>query len=202
VAIGSVRGVIVASAVALALLVVPGAPGLIPGRDASDGEALAGSGKVTVTVGNGNNEAGNNGVIQLINSLDGRPIVTNTNLRPGAAVSGSVSISAGPSPAAVTLSQSNVAHGGPSGSSDLSRQLQLTIVDNKMGITVYSGPFSGVPSTVLCGNAPGKKKPTDCMRWDGRETHVLTFSVVFPHSSGNTYQGTSASAQFDWVASK
>ena len=127
--------------------------------------------------------AGANGVIVAMN-----------NMEPGDSNSGTVTITnTGSLPASVVLSQSAVTHTTPgTGTGNLAHELQLTITDQGSGATVYSGPFDGLSATTLA--------PSSGSQWAAGEAHTYQFTVTLPSEADNSYQATTASADFNWTA--
>jgi spore coat-associated protein N len=129
------------------------------------------------------------GTLAISNTSSGA-IVSMSNMRPGDSQSGTVDISnSGSLSGPFTLSESNLSGAALAG------QLDLTVVDCgdvaapncAAGTTLYSGKFDSLPSTPLGTFAAG-------------QGHRFQFTVSLPSSTGNSFQGTSASAEFDWTA--
>ena len=83
--------------------------------------------------------------------------------------------------------------------------LDLTILDTTTGLTVYSGPLSGLstsPETPQRICAIGSTDTgTGCIQaWRADELHRFTVTVSFPShgSADNSYQGTDGSLTFVW----
>lgn len=131
------------------------------------------------------------GTLTMSNS-DSGAIVSASNMRPGDSQSGTVDITnTGSLSGTFTLAESNVT------GATLAGQLDLKVVDCgslggtpdcASGSTLYNGKFDSLPSTALGTFAAG----------DGRR---YEFTVTLPASTGDSFQGLSASAQFDWSAS-
>jgi hypothetical protein len=143
----------------------------------------------------------------VTNSLDGKPILTIADLRPGQSRSGQVTLkNAGSAAQTVGVWQSGLTS-GPSGKPNLAAWVQLAVYDSALGKNVYSGAYQDFPALlrpmVLCG-IPTRKN--SCPDWAKGETHVFTFTVIFPDvatGSGvniNTYQSTWLRSEFDWAA--
>jgi hypothetical protein len=143
----------------------------------------------------------------VTNSLDGKPILTIADLRPGQSRSGQVTLkNAGSAAQTVGVWQSGLTS-GPSGKPNLAAWVQLAVYDGALGKNVYSGAYQDFPALlrpmVLCGIPTGKNS---CPDWAKGETHVFTFTVAFPDvatGSGvniNTYQSTWLRSEFDWAA--
>jgi hypothetical protein len=122
-------------------------------------------------------------------------IVTGTNMRPGDVKPGSVTITnSGSLSATMTLSESTIVPGA--GTPTFAHDLQLVVVDTSIAgnPTVYSGAFDSMGTITL-------NPLTGTGQWAAAEAHTFSFTVTFPNaatSSDNQYQGTSASAAFDW----
>ena len=130
------------------------------------------------------------GTLTMSNSQADAAIFSSSNQKPGDVTTGSVTITnSGTLPATMTLAESNVTHDGPAGSSDLSAQLDLVITDG--ATTVYSGKLNALSTTTL--------PPASGTQWAAGESHTYDFTVTFPLSSDNSYQGTSTSVEFDWT---
>jgi spore coat-associated protein N len=135
------------------------------------------------------------GTLQMTNSKNGLAIVTGTNMRPGDVKPGSVTITnSGSLSATMTLSESTIVPGA--GTPTFAHDLQLVVVDTSIAgtPTVYSGAFDSMGTITL-------NPLTGTGQWAAAEAHTFSFTVTFPNaatSSDNQYQGTSASAEFDW----
>ncbi len=143
----------------------------------------------------------------VTNNLDGKPILTIAELRPGQSRSGQITLkNAGSAPQTVGLWQSGVTT-GPAGRPNLAAWVQLGVYDGALGRNVYLGAYKDFPTLlrpmVLCGIPTSK---SSCPDWAKGETHVFTFTVTFPDAatgSGvniNTYQSTWLRSEFDWAA--
>ena|SRR5947209_8069859 len=140
------------------------------------------------------------GTLSIQSSLSGA-IVSLSNMRPGDSQSGTIDITnSGSLSGPFTLAESNVVNKDSTGAvvttgSLLASQLQLAIVDCgsstapscATGTSVYSGAFGSLPSSSLGTFAAGSG-------------HRYQFTVTLPSSTGNGFQGTSASADFNWSA--
>jgi spore coat-associated protein N len=129
------------------------------------------------------------GTLAITNTASGA-IVSMSNMRPGDSQSGTVDITnSGSLSGPFTLSESNLS------GATLGAQLDLTVVDCgdltapscASGTTLFSGKFDSLPSTALGTFAAG-------------QGHRYQFTVSLPSSTGNAFQGTSSSAEFDWTA--
>jgi hypothetical protein len=130
-------------------------------------------------------------------------IVTGSDLHPGSVVSNTVRIKVIEA-LRIRLSEKDVVHGGPPGSGNLARDLQLTVVDTTTGRTVYTGALDSLSRTTVCGKHGDHDDDhaPRCVGWSNGEAHDLTFTVSFPSSgtsADNVYQGTSASVTFVWT---
>ena len=129
------------------------------------------------------------GTLTMTNTASGA-IVTMNNMRPGDSQSGTVDIAnSGSLSGTFSLGEANVT------GATLAGQLDLSVVDCgdvtsancAAGTSLYSGKFDSLPSTGLGTLAAG-------------QGHRYKFTVTLPTSTGNAFQGTSASAEFDWSA--
>jgi hypothetical protein len=130
-----------------------------------------------------------------IGSSQSSAILSAPGLTPGDSVSGTVDIeNTGSVSGAFSLSTSNAADSDPS----LLGQLDLRIEDCGAfagstapscgsGDVVHDGKVSALSTASLGSFAPDAK-------------HRYKFDVTLPQSTGNAYQGKSASVQFDWNA--
>jgi hypothetical protein len=130
-------------------------------------------------------------------------------MQPGDQTTGVVTItnSGTASAALVTLAESHITHSGPAGSGDLSSYLNLTIVDCgrvdsghtpscSPGTQVYNDAFDAV-------NGPLTLYGSSGVQWVAGEAHEYQFTLSFVShgdATDNQYQGTTASAEFDWTA--
>jgi hypothetical protein len=136
------------------------------------------------------------GSLRLANSKEGSAILDAAGLKPGGSTTGTVGISnAGERPGEFVLSESGLADaGGPNGGL-LSRRLDLLVEDLTEGDVVYSGKLDSMGPRALGAFAAG-------------ESRTYRFSVSLPDAGipptavtgDNAYQGSSASVQFDWMA--
>jgi spore coat-associated protein N len=124
-------------------------------------------------------------------------ILNAPNLKPGDAVTGTVDIqNTGSAAGAFKLSTSNAVDGG---TPKLLPQLDLKIIDCGLfngttppdcttgTTTLYDAKANGVGQIALGSFAGGAQ-------------HRYEFSVALPQSTDNSYQGKTASVQFDWDA--
>lgn len=133
------------------------------------------------------------GIMQQDNTKDGAAIFSATDLVPGDTSSGTVTISnVGDVSGDFTLRASKLTDtSGPSGTpgQDLSKVLQLTIAEPSTGATVYDGTIAGFTSE-------------DLGTWAKSATHTYRFTVLFPSTAGDEYQGAGTSVDFDWSATQ
>ena len=141
------------------------------------------------------------------NSLEGKPILSVADLRPGQSRSGQLTMTnAGSAPETVYLWQSSLTS-GPPGRPNLAAWAQLAVYDGALGKNVYVGAYKDFPAAqtpmLLCG-VPAKKD--SCPKWAKGEAHVFTFTVTFPDVARgsslnvNTYQSTWLRSEFDWAS--
>ena len=86
---------------------------------------------------------------------------------------------------------------------DFAHELQLTILDNTTGLTVYSGTLDGLSLSAaspqrICAIGSTNTGAGCVQTWAAGELHSFTFTVSFPLGGGNTYQGTGTSLTFTW----
>jgi spore coat-associated protein N len=130
------------------------------------------------------------GTLEMTNSRNNTFIVSATGMKPGDVETGTVKITNSRNlPFSLSLDQTNVTN---SGSANLAAQLDLQIEDEN-GLVLYDGKFNSLPSTSIDGSGADDQ-------WEAGESREFTFTVTFPSGSGNSYQGTSASASFVWNA--
>lgn len=130
------------------------------------------------------------GTLTMSDSQSGA-ILSASNMRPGDSQTGTVDITnTGSLAAPFTLTESSVT------GATLAAQLALKVVDCgdtsgtpdcTTGPTLYNGTLDSLPSTSLGTLAAG-------------QGHRYEFTVTLPSSTGNAFQGLSASADFDWSA--
>ncbi|MEY2535046.1 MAG: spore coat-associated protein [bacterium] len=130
-----------------------------------------------------------------IGSSQASAVLSAANLKPGGTTSGTVDIqNTGSLPGAFTLSTSNGVDSAPS----LLGQLDLRIED--------CGAFTGAtPPTCGSGSVLHNAKVApvgslDLGTFAANEKHRYRFDVTLPSSTDNTFQGKSASVEFDWDA--
>jgi spore coat-associated protein N len=122
-------------------------------------------------------------------------ILSAPNLKPGDSVSGTVDIqNTGSVAGAFSLATSNAADSTPS----LLGQLDLKIED----CGVYAG--STAPScgsgTVVHNGKVSALSTAPLGAFAANAKHRYKFDVTLPSTTGNSFQGKSASVQFDWTA--
>jgi spore coat-associated protein N len=121
------------------------------------------------------------GTLSLTNSRAGGAIFSATNLAPGQAARGTVTVSNSgslPGELALTASPSRVGLG-----------LSLVVRDVAAGSTVYSGPLTGLSSLPLGRLEPGAAR-------------TFAFSAALPASAGNAAQGKSTTVSYTWAATE
>jgi hypothetical protein len=133
------------------------------------------------------------GSLSLSNSREGSAIVSLAPMRPGDAVTGTVTIgNTGTMPGDLALSTSNLVNVPGPGGGALSATLDLLIEDvTNPGspVTVYSGTIPAMAPVSLGSLAAGASRD-------------YSFRILFPNIGvgDNAYQGSSTSVQFDWTA--
>jgi len=158
---------------------------------------------VGITVGSGANFTAHSanptntftaGTLSIGNTASSATLNAGTNMKPGDTVNGTVDISnSGSIPGTFTLKTSNAVD-----TAGLLGQLDLKVEDcgtfsgatapNCAGTTfVYNGKANAVGTTALGSYAANAK-------------HRYQFSVTMPTAIPNTFQGATASVEFDWDA--
>lgn len=140
------------------------------------------------------------GSLSQSNSKDNAAILTASGLKPGGTATGSVTIAnTGSIPGTFTLSKSNLTNPvlGTAGEK-LSDQLDLLIKDGTT--TVYTGKLGAMGSLPLDGDTVAAGVQQFGASGAPTATHTYAFTVTLPAATGNAYQGTSTSVQFDWTA--
>ena len=123
------------------------------------------------------------GAFTHTNSKDGAAIVTGTKMMPGDTKTGTVTITnTGDAAGKFSLAETNDSNGFAAGSLDLK-------IEDVTGTPaeVFSGDLGGVPSTDLGTFAAG-------------EARTYKFTVTLDQTAGNTDQGKSATADYEWAA--
>jgi hypothetical protein len=141
------------------------------------------------------------GTLSESNSKDNAAILTASGLKPGGTATGSVTIAnTGSIPGTFSLSKSNLTN--PvlgTGGEKLSDQLDLLVKDGS--VTVYSGKLGAMGTLSLDGDTVAAG--TQQFGTSGATaTHTYAFTVTLPAATGNAYQGTSTSVQFDWSSTQ
>ncbi len=136
-------------------------------------------------------------------------VLSNGNFKPGDTLCGQIRITNTGSMDfnMLTLSLANAAT-----TASLATQLQLTITSDASGATtgnVYGGAsgaaFGGVGSIKVCGDGTTTVAATCTTPWSttgATSVHTFTFAITFPLSSGNAYQGSTATQDFVWAATQ
>ena len=143
----------------------------------------------------------------MTNSLDGKPIITVADFRPGQSRSGQVTVKNAASPAQTVHVWQSALTTGPAGRPNLAGWVRLTVYDATLNRNVYQGAYRDFPALaqplLICG-APTKKDT--CPAWAKNESHVFTFTVTFPDAQPgngttlNSYQSTWLRSVFDWAS--
>jgi hypothetical protein len=137
------------------------------------------------------------GSFEVTNSRDGQPIFAATNIAPGDAASGTVTIEdTGSAPATLTLHRGELVDTPGLGGGLLSDRLALDVVDVTTPTApraVYSGPLASMP-------------PRDAGRLEPGEARTFEFTATLPEggeaSFQNAVQGASATVAYAWVAAE
>ncbi len=144
------------------------------------------------------------GTLKHTNSKDGSAILTASNMKPGDSASGSVTIAnTGSLPGTFMLAKSNLTNPKlGTGGEKLSDQLDVVIRDGST--TVYSGKLGAMGSITLDGDTAITAPWTQQFGASGSPTasHSYDFTVTLPSATGDAYQGTSTSVQYDWNATQ
>lgn len=140
------------------------------------------------------------GTLSHTNSKDNAAILTVSGLKPGGSGSGSVTITnTGSLPGTFTLSKSNLTNPDlGSGGERLSDQVDLLVKDGST--TVYSGKLGAMGAIALDGDTATAGMQQFGASGSATATHTYDFTVSLPAATGNEYQGTSLSVQYDWTA--
>jgi spore coat-associated protein N len=128
-------------------------------------------------------------------------VLTAAGMRAGDTKTGSVTITnTGSLPGTFTLSKSNLSNPSlGSGGEKLSDQLDLTITDGAS--TVYSGKLGAMGSIALDGDTATAGTQPFGKSGSATAAHTYDFTVTLPSATGDPFQGTSTSVQYDWTAS-
>jgi spore coat-associated protein N len=142
------------------------------------------------------------GTLSHTNSKNNAAILTASGMKPGGTATGSVTITnTGSLPGTFSLAKSNLTN--PvlgTGSERLSDQLDLLIRDG--ATTVYSGKLGAMGTIALDGDTGTAGTQTFGATGSPTSTHTYDFTVTLPSATGNAYQGTSMSVQYDWSATQ
>jgi spore coat-associated protein N len=166
-----------------ALAVVLAAVGLTVGSGAN---FTASSANPANTFTGGTLSIGNSAASAILNA---------TNLKPGGTATGLVDIqNTGSLAGAFTLSTSNAVDSTPS----LLGQLDLKVKD--CGVFSGSTPPDCASATVVHSGKVNAVGSVSLGTFAAAVKHRYQFDVTLPSDTPNTYQGTTASLQFDWDA--
>jgi spore coat-associated protein N len=129
-----------------------------------------------------------------IGSSSSSALFNATNLKPGDNVSGTVDIqNTGSLPGAFTLSTSHITD-----ASGLLGQLDLKIEDCGLWSGTTQPNCSG--TNVLYNAKAGSVGTVNLSSFAASAKHHYKFDVTLPSTIANSFQGTSATVQFDWNA--
>ena len=160
---------------------------------------------VGITVGSGANFTAHSanptntftaGTLSIGNTASSATLNAGTNMKPGDTVNGTVDISnSGSIPGTFTLKTSNAVD-----TAGLLGQLDLKVED----CGLYNGTTAptcaaGTTSSVYTGKANAIGTPT-LASFAANAKHRYQFTVTMPTTIANTFQGTTASVEFDWDA--
>jgi hypothetical protein len=140
------------------------------------------------------------GTLTQTNSKDAAAILTASGMKPGDTKTGSVTITnAGSLPGTFTLSKSNLTNPNlGTGGEKLSDQLDVTIKDG--ATTVYSGKLGAMGAITLDGDTATAGTQQFGKSGSATAAHTYDFTVTLPSATGDAYQGTSTSVEYDWTA--
>jgi len=134
------------------------------------------------------------GTLSMTDSVSGA-ILSATNLKPGDVNTGTVDIqNTGSIPGAFTLSTSN-----PVDTAGLLGKLDLKVED----CGLYSGttaPSCATGTSVVYNGKANAITTAALGSYAGNAKHRYQFSVTMPTTIANTFQGKTASVEFDWDA--
>jgi hypothetical protein len=123
-------------------------------------------------------------------------------MKPGGTATGSVTITnTGSLQGTFSLSKSALTN--PvlgTGSERLSDQLDLLIRDGST--TVYTGKLGAMGMIALDGDTVTAGTQQFGAAASPTAAHTYDFTVTLPSATGNAYQGTSMSVQYDWTATQ
>lgn len=142
------------------------------------------------------------GTLSHTNSKSNAAILTASAMKPGGTATGSVTITnTGSLAGTFSLSKSNLTN--PvlgTGSERLSDQLDLLIRDGST--TVYTGKLGAMGTIALDGDTVTAGTQPFGASGSPTAAHTYDFTVTLPSATGNAYQGTSMSVQYDWSATQ
>jgi hypothetical protein len=140
------------------------------------------------------------GTLTHTNSKNAAAVLTASAMKPGDTRTGSVTITnTGSLAGTFSLSKSNLTN--PvlgSGGERLSDQMDLTIKDG--ATTVYAGKVGALGAITLDGDLVTAGTQQFGKSGSATATHTYDFTVTLPAATGDAFQGTSTSVQFDWTA--
>jgi spore coat-associated protein N len=129
-----------------------------------------------------------------IGSSSSSALFNATNLKPGETVTGTVDIqNTGSLPGTFTLSTSHI-----SDASNLLGQLDLKIEDCGLWNGTTQPTCSG--ANILYNAKANAVGTVDLSSFAGSAKHRYKFDMTLPSTIANSFQGASATAQFDWNA--
>jgi hypothetical protein len=128
-------------------------------------------------------------------------LLTAAAMKPGETKTGSVTITnTGTLPGTFTLTKSSLTNPSlGSGGEKLSDQIDLVIKDGDT--TVYSGKLGAMSAISLDGDLGAAGTQQFGKSGSATATHTYDFTVTLPAATGDAFQGTSTSVQYDWTAS-
>ena len=129
------------------------------------------------------------GALSITDSRHGGAILSASNLAPGDAVSGSVSLlNEGSAGGALTLAGANSTDPAAPGNARLAAALRLQVYDQSAGgAVVFDGSLDSLRSVLLGGIAGGQRRS-------------FRFVAALPEAAGNEYSGGSTGVDFVWTA--
>jgi hypothetical protein len=141
------------------------------------------------------------GTLTHTNSKNAAALLTAAAMKPGETKTGSVTITnTGTLPGTFTLSKSSLTNPSlGSGGEKLSDQIDLVIKDGDT--TVYSGKLGAMSAISLDGDLGAAGTQQFGKSGSATATHTYDFTVTLPAATGDAFQGTSTSVQYDWTAS-
>lgn len=142
------------------------------------------------------------GSLSHTNSKNNAAILTASGMKPGGTATGSVTITnTGSLAGTFSLAKSDLTN--PilgSGGEKLSDQLDLLIKDGST--TVYAGKLGAMGTIALDGDTVTAGTQQFGATGTPTAAHTYDFTVTLPSATGNAYQGTSTSVQYDWTATQ